>query len=1164
VDSTSLALSLDPEDLRGVYRAYQRACAQAINRYGGRIVRFAGDGVLCAFGHPEAHEDDPERVVRAAHDLMQALRRLPQSAPQLRGRAPSVRIGVATGLAVVGDNISIDGATEWTVIGPPSHTAARLQSLAEPGQVLVDEVSHDRLRGRFEATDLGPQALKGFDRPQRVYSVEAEAAGMTPSDLRAAPVQAPFVGRAAELAVLLEAWRATRSGEGRVVMISGEPGVGKSRLLRELLSRIAPDGPRVVPLVCSPHHANSAFHPVQRHVGRVCGISETDDEDTRRRALAESIAAFEDADEEMVVSLDYLMLGAAGSMPGAGLQAGQLKARALRGLTRVVCALSRRAPVFVMLEDMHWNDPSSMELLDAAVHASATHAILIVMSWRSGELPAEWDAYRRAWLRSEHACELVLDKLDEDEAAALVESLRPAASLDEELLRSVLARGDGNPLFLEEMVTHYAESDERPSGVEDAPAPVPSTLAMTLLARLDRLGDAKQLVDLACVIGREFRRDLLHALSGLSPEVFESRLDALLRTGLFKRSAAAGGRYEFKHRLLRDAAYDSLAHSRRRTLHATVASTLRERFAGLAGRQPEIPAHHHALAEEHAQAAALWHRAGMRALERSANVEAARHLHNALASLARLPRSPERQAEEADILLELGPALITTRGAASAQAAEVYERALAICEELPASQRHFAAQWGWWRVSMNHDTGRERGDRLLGLARRLGDPGLQMQAHHSLWATTYMLGDQPACCEHIREGLALYDPQAHRGHADVYGGHDARVCAHGELAVSSWLQGDTGAARAAIDGALAWARELDHLPSLAHACDYELMLLYFMGNTQALLARCEALIELSRDKGFADYAAKGRLFRGWARMREGDAAPGIAEMEDAFRWLRENSTHEDFPVFLDMLAEGCQRSGRYEQGLRHVDVAFAESATSGMRFWDSALHRRRGELFAAAGERLAMSGCFAQAMETGTRQRARWLELRAVAAVVRNAPDGDRPAPVRGELAALLAANRELRELPELACLGGGLCGRGGAAIRAASGTSPGPTAPSRRSTRWAPSTRTAGGWASRALRTSPASTASACPWSRCTGPTRDRSRCPRARASTSSARRSPGSWRRWSATTPSTCTGRCCSAASTSSTASRGCGTRPACRFPAARCSTRRAASTGSRPRGW
>lgn len=1013
VDSTSLALTLDPEDLRQIYRAYQAECTRAVNQFGGRIVRFVGDGVLCAFGHPEAHEDDPERAVRAARTLMHALRKPEDSVGGSHDRTLLVRVGVATGLAVVGDSISVDGATEWTVIGTPSHTAARLQALAAPGQMLIDEVTLSRLRGRFVVRNLGRTELKGFQDAQAVYTVESEAADAGSDIGWSAPARTPFVGRARELAQLVHAWQSARAAAGQLILIAGEPGIGKSRLLHEFVSRIGADEPYVVRLNCSPHHTHSAFYPVQRYLAHACAISDADSHDARRAKVDRFLAELGGVPAESAAAVNYLLLPPDRAPPVARMPAEQFRARAVRGLVQWLLALAARRPTILLVEDLHWIDPSSMDLLDALLRDSAAHAVLLLASYRASELDARWPAYRRTRRAAVNAHELALDKLDEPAANTLVKALSGPDTLPDEAVRDVLARSDGNPLFLEEMIAHHlATAEASREAARASRAGVPTTLATILLARLDRLGEAKRLAQLACVLGREFSLDLLQAIAALPASEFRQQVQLLMHTGLIEhRDAADAGQHAFRHQLLRDAAYESLAHSRRRTLHRAVARTLHDEFPRRVEQHPEIVAHHHSLAAEYAQAARHWRQAGALALGRSANVEAARHLRAALAELAQLPDSAQRQTQEVDALLELGPALMTTEGAGSSEVSAVYERALRLCEHLPASPRHFAARWGWWRVSMNHHTGRERGDRLLEMAITLDDPGLTLQAHHSLWATTYMLGDQPACCDHIDKGLALYDPEAHRHHADVYGGHDAKVCACGERALSCWLQGELDLARASIESSLTWAHELDHIPSLAHACDYELMLTCFSGDAHALIERCAALIDMAMSNAFPDYAAKGRFFRGWARMRTGWRAQGLQEMEQALQWLDANCTREDFPVFLEMLAEAYQHNERDEEGLRCIDAALAQSKSAGLRYWDAALHCRRGEILAHgdATARIEAGRALLQAMNTGASQQAHWLELQAAATTLRQGLTGEPRARADAALRSVLAARPALR-----------------------------------------------------------------------------------------------------------------------------------------------------------
>ena len=499
------------------------------------------------------------------------------------------------------------------------------------------------------------------------------------------------------------------------------------------------------------------------------------------------------------------------------------------------------------------------------------------------------------------------------------------------------------------------------------------------MARLDQLGPAKLVAQLASVIGREFSYPLLEAVAPLSPERLRHGLHALEDAGLvYAEPSAVGEGYAFKHALVQEAAYQTLLRGRRRELHARIAEALEHRFPQTARDAPELVAHHWTEGADATRAVASWLMAGQRASTRSEYVEAIGHLRRGIELTTQLRDRGERLSRELELLLALGPALMMTEGAGTPEVSRLYARALELCADLPKSTLHFAAQWGWWRASMDHRSGRERADALLRLAHELGDSESMLQAHHGQWATLYMLGAHQECCRHIEAGLGKYDPEHHRSHAAIYGGHDAKVCALGEQALACWLIGLVDEAVAHARSSLAWAEELSHVGSRVHALDYTLVLHKFRRNAPEVQRWAGVLVSYATEQHLRDHLAKGEFFRGWARAFLDDAEGGLCEMRKALASEQDAGTPEDFPLYYEMLAEVCARAGRYEEGLAAVAEGFAQAERGGLVYWNAELHRRRGELlFASGSDTAAAIACLMEAMTCARLQGARSLELRA-------------------------------------------------------------------------------------------------------------------------------------------------------------------------------------------
>ena len=499
------------------------------------------------------------------------------------------------------------------------------------------------------------------------------------------------------------------------------------------------------------------------------------------------------------------------------------KRETLDMLVAQMLELTRQRPVILIFEDVHWADPTSLELLALIIEQTKGARALVIITFRP--------EFTGPWVAHTHTTSLTLNRFSRNLVSALVEKVTGGKPLPDEVLEDICEKTDGVPLFVEELTKTIVESDVVKDKVDhytlQAPLSnlaIPTTLHDSLTARLDRIGRAKEVAQTAAVIGREFTHEVLAAVLRSTENELRDAVAQLIESGLvFRRGTAPQANYVFKHALVRDAAYESLLRSKRRHVHGRVARVLEAQFPEPAEVQPELLAHHYTGASMAIEATEYWLQAGHRAAERSANAEAVGHLRKGLEVVAKIADKSKGQQCELDFLVALGAPLIATKGPGNSEVEKVYRRALKLCERLPLSENHFKAHWGWWRVSMDLHIGRERADKLLELARALKDSGLLLQAHHCLWATTFHLGDQRACCEHIQAGLKLYDDEQHREHASTYGDHDARVCGYGEHGLSLWICGYPDQAVERVADALGWARKLSHIGTLAHATSYDLI-----------------------------------------------------------------------------------------------------------------------------------------------------------------------------------------------------------------------------------------------------------------------------------------------------------------------------------------------------
>ncbi|MGI9334789.1 MAG: ATP-binding protein, partial [Gammaproteobacteria bacterium] len=687
--------------------------------------------------------------------------------------------------------------------------------------------------------------------------------------------------------------------------------------------------------------------------------------------------------------------------PGAELNVSPERVRELTfdALMNQMRGLTRQKPVLLVFEDVHWIDPTSAELLAAAIDAIVDLPVMIMATSRTGCEPT--------WLNRSHVTHLKLERLEREDGSELVSRVAGQRSLPPEIVGQIVRQTDGVPLFVEELTKTLMDSDllEPSNGTDVVQGPLPTgaipvTLKDSLMARLDRLGPGREVAQVASVIGREFSHELLAAVAereaGLGEDELADALDRLIEGGLLSVVGSKFSRqYGFRHALVRDTAHESLLRKRRQALHGAVVEALETRFKDTVATAPEVLARHCQEASLTTKAVEYWLAAGRRASENSANAEAVAHLRQGLALVEDISAHPTSRRLELELLIALGPALVSTEGPGSLTVERNYTRTLELCKEVPRSTSHFKAHWGWWFISMNHEVGRNRADTLLELARELKDAGCELQAHHCQWATLFHLGDYRACCEHIEAGLELYDHHRHRYDASEYGGHDARVCGEGEHAVSSWILGNGATADRRISRCLRWAQALRHIPSTAHAFFYELMLSVYRMNVQAVARLAPAMVEFAVENKLPAYQADGLFFSGWARCelagRKRSAKDATVEMREGIGAMREGlkmllsiGTKEELPTLYDLLARTCARQGDVREALGFVDAGFEASERSGQNFWLAELYRCRADLLLMQDDKEpSIDANLDAALATASGQGARWFRLRAVMSLAR-------------------------------------------------------------------------------------------------------------------------------------------------------------------------------------
>jgi len=672
VGSTALSARMDPEDLREVISAYQKCVADTVARFGGFVAKYMGDGVLIYFGYPQAHEDDAERAVRAGLELVAAVGGLKTHAPL------QTRVGIATGLVVVGDLIGSGASQEQAIVGETPNLAARLQGVAEPNGVVIAESTRSLVGNLFELEDLGSQEIKGIAGVVRAWTALRPASVESRFDALHASGLTELVGREEELEILLRRWSKAKTGEGQVVLLSGEPGIGKSRLTAALLERLASEPHTRLRSFCSPQHTDSALYPIISQLERAAGFVHDDTPHAKLDKLDTLLG------QSATSAPDASLLGAMLSLPNDGrypsleLAPPERRQRTLFALVSQVVAFSRQNPVLMIFEDAHWTDPTSLELLDHVVNTIPGLRVLLIVTFRP--------EFEPPWIGRPHVTALTLNRLAEREVGAMIDGVIGNKLLSANIRQDIIERTDGIPLFVEEMTKALLEAEGEGAAIAAAvPSPavaVPASLHASLMARLDRLGPAKEVAQIGAAIGREFSHALLAAVVRKPEMELNSALDRIVVAGLlFRQGTPPHATYLFKHALVQDAAYDTLLREPRRALHARIAETLESQFADIAENRPEMVARHCTQAGLIEKAAAFWGKAGLQSLERSALVEASEQLARALSQIETLPSTPAQRQAHMKLQAMLIIPLIHTKGYAALETIAAVERASLLIEQ---------------------------------------------------------------------------------------------------------------------------------------------------------------------------------------------------------------------------------------------------------------------------------------------------------------------------------------------------------------------------------------------------------------------------------------------------------------------------------------------------
>jgi class 3 adenylate cyclase/predicted ATPase len=978
VDSTALAAGLDPEDLREVIAAYHRAVANAVRNFDGFVAKYMGDGVLVYFGYPHAHEDDAERAVRAALGVISAVVRLDVRSVKLQAR-----VGIATGLVIVGDLIGEGSAQEQSVVGETPNLAARLQVLAEPDAVIIAAGTRRLLGDLFEYSELGAVEVKGLAAPVLAWRVLGPSVVASRFEALRGLALSPLVGRDEEIELLMRRWARAKASNGQVVLISGEPGIGKSRLAEALADRLRASPHLRLRYFCSPYHQDSALYPFIDQLGRAAEFARDDPPAARLEKLEALLALAAPPDVALLAELMSLPPSERHPLPDLSPQ--RKKERTLEALVHQLEGLARQHPVVMIFEDAHWIDPTSRELLDLTIERARSLPVLLIVTFRP--------EFQPPWTGQSQVTMLALNRLDRRDRTTLVEQITGGEALPDELIAQIAERTDGVPLFIEELTKSVLERGVGPVGI-------PATLHDSLMARLDRLASVRRVAQIGAAIGRDFSYTLLQAVSSLPEEELHAALGRLTASELvFQRGAPPEAVYSFKHALVQDAAHGSLLRNVRQQLHAQIAEALETHSPELMDTQPELFAQHYAEAGLVEKAVIYWGKAGRRSAARSAMTEAAAQFQKGLDQLALLPDTPERLKQDLEFLNSRGAALYALKGPGAPEMGLAYARGLELWTRVGSPAEFINVAYGRLRYLLfSGELASALGlaEDLLRLSHERDDPAGLVQGHFAIGRTLMFIGRFGPARFHLEKSLSLYNKMR----SAIYDVGAMQIGLQVYSAIVLVCLGYPDQALSNSAAATVEARGLDPI-SLATSMAMRSRLLSLVGDDMALGEQADQLVSFTIEQGFRQWHAQGTIYRGWVQARNGHVAEGMPLLRDGITAFRASGTEAWLPHFLALRASACDLAGEAEEGLRLLDEAMQIADNTGERWLEAELHRLRGQLLLRRGHAEAAENSYREALRIAREQEAKLWELRAAASLARLCRDRGHRGQVRDLLAPL-------------------------------------------------------------------------------------------------------------------------------------------------------------------
>ena len=940
VDSTHLSQQLDPEALQQIVHAYQDTCVNVIKRFEGHVGQYLGDGLLVYFGYPAAHEDDAQRAVRAGLGIVQEIQVLSS-----RLRQPMrVRVGLDTGQVVA----SHMGRNPMSIVGGTPHIATRLQDTAEPNTVRISATTYELVQGYFPCQDLGEQPLRGIATKVQVHQILGEGTVKSRFDVAVRKGLTPQVGRQEEVALLLDRWQQAKTGQGRVVLISGEAGIGKSRLVQAFKERVVGESYIHLSYHCSPYYRHSALYPAIDYVQRLLGFKRDESHQDKLRKLEKLFKRYDLPLPEIVPLFASLLSIPVPEehYPSLSLTPERQKQQLLEAMLALLLAAAERRPICMLVEDLHWADPSTLEFLGLLITRVLNARFLLLLTSRS-EFEPPWGSPPQLTL-------VELGRLSPAQSEKLVTLIPGGETLETSVVHQLAQRSDGIPLFTEELTRMVVESSPQQNGAigevtaeDNTPVVIPRSLQDLLTARLDKLGPAKETAQLGAVLGEEFSYELIKAVSALDELVLQHDLRRLVEAEILNKDGnIPQARYFFHHALIQEAAYQSLLVDKRQQHHDHMARILKEQFPHLVEAQPELLAHHLTEAGSTQEAIGYWQKAGEKAIQRSANNEAIDHITRGLGLIEHLSAIPQRLQQELQLQMTLGVPLMATKGYAAPEVKQAYDRARELCQQVGDTVKLVPVLRGlaaFYYVRAELRTARTLGEQLLKLTQTQRDTALLLEAHQELGGTLSSQGEFTAALHHLEQGILLYDSRHHHSHTVLYG-QDPGVSCLSRASHALWFLGYPDQALAKSHDAITLAKDLNHPHSLAYALNFSAILHQLRGEVGQTLEKAEEAIRLSLDHRFPIWASLGTVLKGWAQAYQGLGQEGITLLKRGLESWRAAGAEIAVPQLQALLVDAYRKEGQTETALTVLEEALSLAEMRRDKWGEAELYKLKGEL----------------------------------------------------------------------------------------------------------------------------------------------------------------------------------------------------------------------------